>query len=348
MAAPPVQMLVDTCVWLDIAGDHRNRHLVHTLEQLVGSQLDFIVPRIIVDEFARNKERLVRESSQSLASALRRTRELEQRFGGKRRKAGVLDELGELERKVANFGDQVADLVTRIEKLLKESTIVDVTDTTKLRAANRAIDKRAPFHRARNGMADAVVMETYGEKASSAKEEEYFAFVTHNVRDFSATDGDNRKPHPDFEPYFGNNTSSYFTSLVDALKHFFGDDVNDLSRESELFEAPPRSLKEIQEAEEELTLKRWYDHHQMRAENIRKKKIKLVKKEDFDTPLKRGESRPIQSDIWKGAIKAAKEVERRFGKKNLGPYTDFEWGMLTGKQSAIRWVLGYEWDMLDT
>ncbi len=42
---------------------------------------------------------------------------------------------------------------------------------------------------------------------------------------------------------------------------------------------------------------------------------------------------------------------RRFaavGKDNLGPYTDFEWGMINGKLSALRWVLGDEWDMLDT
>lgn len=36
------------------------------------------------------------------------------------------------------------------------------------------------------------------------------------------------------------------------------------------------------------------------------------------------------------------------GEDNLGPYSDFEWGMINGKLSALRWVLGEDWDMLDT
>ena len=41
-------------------------------------------------------------------------------------------------------------------------------------------------------------------------------------------------------------------------------------------------------------------------------------------------------------------MEAEYGKDNLGPYDDFEWGVVNGKLSALRWVLGEEWDMLDT
>jgi hypothetical protein len=340
-------MLLDTSVWLDIAGDHRSRHIVHGIETLNGIGLELLVPQLVVDEFLRNKDRLIKENAQSLLSALRRARDVAQRFGSKRRKVTVLSELDELERGLTDFGDQVADLISRIEKLLLGAKVIETSEAAKLHAVERALEKKAPFHRARNSMADAVIFEVFAEAVASGAAKDNFAFVTHNTKDFSSIDGDNRVAHPDFAPVFANSRSRFFISIVDALKAYFEKDVADLTRESQLVEAPPRSLKEIQAVEEELTLKRWYDHHQMRAAAIKAGKTKLVDKEDFSEPPPRG-GRPIEKEIWKGAIKAAKEVERRFGKRNLGPYTDFEWGMLAGKQSAIRWVLGYEWDNLDT
>lgn len=65
-------------------------------------------------------------------------------------------------------------------------------------------------------------------------------------------------------------------------------------------------------------------------------------------PVRDHATRPIQRDIWDGALKAAAKVKKRCGVENLGSWSDFEWGMLNGKLSALRWVLGDEWDMLDT
>jgi hypothetical protein len=63
--------------------------------------------------------------------------------------------------------------------------------------------------------------------------------------------------------------------------------------------------------------------------------------------LKRGELRASR-ELLKLARAAAARKRREYGKRALGPWDDFEWGMLNGKLSALRWVLGSEWDFLDT
>lgn len=54
-----------------------------------------------------------------------------------------------------------------------------------------------------------------------------------------------------------------------------------------------------------------------------------------------------QRTIFLQARAAARAIEKRYAKKNLG-WDDFEWGMINGKLSALNWVMGDEWDFLDT
>ena len=91
-----------------------------------------------------------------------------------------------------------------------------------------------------------------------------------------------------------------------------------------------RSKEEVAAVVDELTDKVWYNRHQELKELI-----------------EQGEEK-VDPQIWRDALKNAKKIEDKYGEDNLGPYDDFEWGMLNGKLSALRWLLGFEWDFLDT
>jgi hypothetical protein len=102
-----------------------------------------------------------------------------------------------------------------------------------------------------------------------------------------------------------------------------------LQRKYALTDAPIRSVKQILAAENELFTRLWYGRKM---------------------PAKFYRAKGTPKDIIRGMLKGKREAERRFGKKSLmaNMVSDFDWGMLSGKLSAIRWVLGEDWDILDT
>jgi hypothetical protein len=341
------KILIDTCVWLDLAKDHHQSVLLSALEDLTRhGELTLIVPRTVVEEFNRNKARVVEESSRNLSSTLKRAREVVDKFGDPRRKRAVLTQLSDMDHRLLSLGEAAAESVGRIERLFRATDVIELSDGVKLRAAQRGIDRRAPFHRQRNGIDDALLIEIYadlvGVKSARGRR---FAFVTHNTKDFSHVGVDNRRPHPDITDLFSPRRSLYFTTLGGALRRVQPARLADLTIEQPWVEEP-RRLSEIVEAVDELVTKVWYNRHQVLREKIEAGQIEIVEKETF--PVRDHTRRPVQRDVWEGALKAAAKVEGRFGLENLGPWDDFEWGMVNGKLSALRWVLGDDWDMLDT
>lgn len=342
-----VKILIDTCVWLDIAKDHKQQSIISVLNDLIEDKIiDLIIPAIIIDEFDRNKDRIVEDSKKSLLGVITRVKEIVNKFGDDNEKQKVVEHLSDIQHKSPLIGEYAAQgSINWISRLLKQTKAKKITNTIKLKASQRAIDRIAPFHRSKNNIGDAIIMESFFDELMKPNSRNIrFMFVTHNTEDFSHPTGNRKLPHPDFSPIFSGRKSKYFISLSEALNDIKPKLVSDMLVEREAFDRNPRTLTEILQAEDELITKVWYNRHQIRKEKIDKGIISIIEDKDFKPKTAQD---TITKSIWNGAKRSARKVEKRFGKENLS-WDDFEWGMLNGKLSALRWMLGEDWDELYT
>jgi hypothetical protein len=181
-----LRLLIDTCVWLDMAKDYRHQPTLAALEQLIeAKQVALIMPSQAINEFARNKERIIRESGKSLSSTFKRVKEAVRQFGKAEGSKEALAILDDIDHRITILGEAVNESIQRIERLFAVANVIETSDAVKLRAAQRAIEKLAPFHKDKNSIGDAILIEIYRDLMVQGGDEVDFAFVTHNKHDFS-------------------------------------------------------------------------------------------------------------------------------------------------------------------
>ena len=345
---PLNRLLLDTNLWLDLASDPRLTPVLTAIRALVDEgDVELLVPQLVLDEFARHRDRVAEQMQRSLSSHLKHVRDAVTQLVEDEARPETLAQLDDLQQRIATRGTVTRQIIGTVERLMATTPPIRASDSVKVNAVERAIQSQAPFHRSKNSTVDALLIEIFAEAAGADTEgnTEYY-FVTRNTRDFSQHDGDNRLPHTDLAPIFAPANCHYSISTAEVVQRIDSELLAEFEHEFSYY-AEPRELSELIDAERLLERQIWYGRHQSLRLRVENGDIEIVEREENSEPATYS-PRVVFRDIWEGAVAAARATEAELGPDRLGPWSDFEWGMLNGKLSAVRWLLGDDWDMLDT
>jgi hypothetical protein len=292
-------------------------------------KLRLAVPQLVIDEFDRNRPSAESRVTRSVSDRFREVRRDLQDYGGER----ASDWISEMTHQIPMLSATTLQNFREIRELLENAERIEPGPTELERVIQRGVSKRAPFHLNKNSVADALLVELF---ATLCQNSDSAAFVTSNHSDFSNPGGDRREPHPDIANLFDSEKVRYGLGvdglrqiLLDELGAEFQEEVDEI--EFLAHHDQPRTYGEIFEAAEEYFDKVWYIRHLIHLEKEM-----------------RGEIEPIGSKLRETAEAAAERIRERYGPENVGPWDDWEWGYVNGKLATLRWVLGSEWDFLDT
>lgn len=330
-----LSLFVDTSTWLDLSKRRDGQRWIASLRYLVSNgEVRLLVPTLIVDEFERNRERIEQSMTATINQRFKLMKQDLDEYGTSHMQQAA-EMVSDLARDLPLIGAMTTRNFDDVLALLRGGLVIEPTQREHAAVVSRGLDKRAPLHRSRNSVADALLIELYVTAIVNADlSSDPHAFVTSNSEDFSDAVGDKRKPHADIADVFETDGSTYalgVNGLNSVLIEHFGAEIEELFADLDFLEEP-RRLGEISDAEKELFDRIWYHRsmqHDYRLESAGDT-VELTRMRSIAGP---GRSRVKATYTEPG---------------QLGPYTDFELGMLNGKLSALRWVLGSEWDFLDT
>lgn len=330
-----LHLLMDTSTWLDLSKRRDGQRWIVAMSVLLKEgKLQLLVPDVIVDEFERNRDRVETSMTTTVAQRFKLMKQDVGDYGG-----SDYDQALKVIEGLAHEVPLVGAMTTRnfndVLDLLRGGLVLTANVDVRTRIVDRGLDKRAPFHRSRNSVADALLIELYADHSGAGdREHDSYAFVTSNSEDFSLPNGDQREPHPDIADMFADDGSRYglgVDGLNNILIDHFGAEIEELFKET-YYEEEPRRLAEIAGAEQEYFDRIWYHRSKQHEYEL----------EDS------GDEAVVERLLGIAGPGRARVESTYTEPGQLGPYSDFELGLLQGKLSTLRWMLGSEWDFLDT
>lgn len=159
-----LRLLIDTSVWLDLA-KHRDgqRWIVPLRLLLFQGKLELLVPSLVIDEFERNRPRAEAAVTANVLERFRLLRRDLHEYGGENRQQW----LEEMAHQIPLISGMTLQNFFEISELLHRGRRLEPTESEYEKAIQRALEKKAPFHRERNSVADALLIELTARRSTA-------------------------------------------------------------------------------------------------------------------------------------------------------------------------------------
>jgi len=224
---------LDTNAWVYLANGAEPAKLLDFLvKEITAGNITLLLPETICSEWNAKKVRTVQQGGlKHYNDAAAAVDNLKKVFGNKADQSPfnfLIDESKNYEnflqfcesfKKIKpELEAAISRNIKTIEELFRHpcAKILPITTTLKLKAADYAVAKKAPFH-TKNSFSDALILFSFLDYVKTQNIEDGI-FISCNITDYSKSKAEPKEIHPDLEADFVATKSKYFVYIGEAFK----------------------------------------------------------------------------------------------------------------------------------
>jgi hypothetical protein len=222
------RLLVDSCVWLDIAVDARLAPLLDALDSLsLRGRILLVVPDVVVTEIDRNANSVEEKTRRVYEGLIREALDMAHLLSTATEQEELRHSLGSLASALPTFQGALNSRMRRVRAMLGRGGVLSQasTDAMMVKAFRRGLAKKAPFRRGKNSCGDALILEHFDSCSQAMGAGDRCVFISSNKLDFGSPE-DHRLPHPDLADLFDGVRTMFSINLAEYIR---GLDVTGIS-----------------------------------------------------------------------------------------------------------------------
>jgi len=177
-----------------------------------------LTARIVVDEFERNRGKIIDRRAMGMKTWINHARSASSLLDTP--DTARMQALADLaEKKIPTKVGELAGALNRVNDLLTHKTTIQLSPEQDhaQRVVERALSKKAPFHRSKNSVADALLMECFRDFISDRRFVGTAVFATENSSDY-CDEKDKKTIHADYSSVFDGKSICFSINVAEIIR----------------------------------------------------------------------------------------------------------------------------------